>query len=67
MIYAPATEEEIEIVARIVRAAAWWVGGVVLGEGKAEGQAGQLVDARDAANGEKGKKGRVGFKGLALD
>ncbi|MDI1490544.1 MAG: hypothetical protein OHK93_001748 [Ramalina farinacea] len=74
MIYAPATEEEIEIVVRIVRASAWWVGGVVLGEGKEEGTAGgkarQLVDARDAANekkGEKGEKGEVGFKGLAVE
>ena len=67
MIYAPAKEEEIETVVRIVRAAAWWVGGLVLGEGKVEGQLGELVDARDEDEGEKGRKGEVGFQGLAVD
>lgn len=72
MIYAPSREEEIETVVRIVRAAAWWVGGVVLEEAKAtgtseekeEGQAGELVNAREVA---KVEKPEVGFKGLALD
>jgi len=27
MVYAPRNEEEVEVVMRIVRAAAWWVGG----------------------------------------
>jgi hypothetical protein len=43
MVYAPRDEDEVEIVKMIVRAAAWWVGGVdveaderALGSGKRE-------------------------------
>jgi hypothetical protein len=28
MVYAPRTEEEVEVVMEIIKAAAWWVGGV---------------------------------------
>lgn len=31
MVYSPQTEKEVESVIKIVKAAAWWVGGVDLG------------------------------------
>ncbi|KAE9994072.1 hypothetical protein EG327_001470 [Venturia inaequalis] len=39
MVYAPRNEEEVEIVMGMIKAAAWWVGGVDIdGVGKAEGK-----------------------------
>lgn len=39
MVYAPRNEDEVEIVMGMIKAAAWWVGGVDIdGVGKAEGK-----------------------------
>jgi hypothetical protein len=46
MVYAPRNEEEIEIVMCIVKAAAWWVGGVdVDGVGETSGRL-QTIEER---------------------
>lgn len=37
MVYTPRTERDVETVMNIVRAAAWWVGGVDLGLGTTDG------------------------------
>lgn len=47
MVYAPRTEEEVEIVMAIIKAAAWWVGDVdVDGLGKESGRL-QTIEAKD--------------------
>lgn len=37
MVYAPRTEEQVAVLMEIVRAGAWWVGGVDLWKGKGVG------------------------------
>lgn len=44
MVYAPQNETEVGVVTDIVRAGAWWVGGVGLGDG---GVRGEGVEVRD--------------------
>jgi hypothetical protein len=46
LVYAPRTEEEVEIALRIVRAAVWWVGGVDVGR-----EHGDVEDASDVRGG----------------
>lgn len=48
MVYAPQTMADVKVVVDIVRAAAWWVGGLALGEG---GERGKGVVVRDGDEG----------------
>ena len=46
MVYAPRTEEQVGVCVEIVKAGAWWVGGVRLGEAKGAGTGGNAVVTR---------------------
>lgn len=50
MVYAPRNEEEVEIVMGIVKAAAWWVGGVDV-DGKGEGRLQTIEGGEEVVSG----------------
>lgn len=52
MIYAPRTQEEVEIVRRIVGAAVWWVGGVDVEEKFGEGMGDILEELEEGEEGQ---------------